>query len=208
VFRAAAFVVFAAAVGGCSSSGAKSEAAADVADAGTGEAGPMSDEAAVSGKAPSGTLVMLEPLFPHESPVNTQPAYMDQSGLAFIPEFLAVNAGQAVHFRNNEDVLHNVRVQEKEAGVPVFNVATTPYNSYVYTFEKAGYYDVSCDIHASMQSTVLVTSAPHVVTADGAGQFAFAGVVPGQYKATWFENGEERHKQVQIVAPRAHIVLP
>lgn len=162
----------------------------------------------VNGKGPSGTLVVLEPLFDHEFARATGPAYMDQTGLEFIPDLLTAQIGQPVRFRNNDDLLHNVRVQETGTGVPVFNVATTPHNSYDYAFEKPGYYNVGCDIHASMRAMVLVTATPYVSTADGAGQFAFAGVVPGRYKVIWFENGEEQQKQVEIRESSTHVALP
>jgi plastocyanin len=172
------------------------------------EPAPNAAGASVNGKGPSGTLVVLEPLFEHEFARATAPAYMDQTGLEFIPDLLTAQIGQAVRFRNNDDVLHNVRVQETGTGVPVFNVATTPHNSYDYAFEKPGYYNVGCDIHASMRAMVLVTATPYVSTADGAGQFAFAGVVPGRYKVIWFENGEEQQKQVEIRESSTHVALP
>jgi plastocyanin len=164
--------------------------------------------ASVSGAGPSGTMVLLEPLFEHEFTQATGPTYMDQTGLEFIPAVLTAQTGQTVQFRNNEDILHNVRVQETGTHVPVFNVATTPYNSYPYTFEKPGYYDVTCDIHTAMRATVVVTSTPHVQVADGTGRFAFAGVVPGRYKVTWFEKGTPRHKEVEIRAPGTDLALP
>jgi hypothetical protein len=128
--------------------------------------------------------------------------------LEFVPAVLTARTGQTVQFRNNEDVLHNVRVQETGTHVPVFNVATTPYNSYTFAFEKVGYYEVSCDIHTSMRATIVVTPTPYVNIADGAGRFAFTGVVPGQYKVTWFENGAPRHKEVEIRGPDTNVVLP
>ena len=164
--------------------------------------------ASVSGKGPAGTMVLLEPLFEHEFPRATGPTYMDQTGLQFVPAVLTAQTGQTVQFRNNEDVLHNVRVQETGTHVPVFNVATTPYNSYTYEFEKPGYFDVSCDIHTAMRATIVVTATPYVGVADGAGRFTFDGVVPGKYAVTWFEKGQSRRKEIEIREPDTQIALP
>jgi plastocyanin len=161
----------------------------------------------VSGKGPSGTMVVLEPLFEHDFAPATGPTYMDQTGLEFVPAVLTAQTGQTVQFRNNEDVLHNVRVQETGTYVPVFNVATTPYNAYTYAFEKAGYYDVTCDIHTAMRATIVVTPTPYVNVADGAGRFAFADVVPGRYKVTWFESGAPQQKEVEIREPSTDVTL-
>jgi hypothetical protein len=205
VFGIGAILILAVVVG-CSKSHTNPEAVPP--DAARAHPPSSLGRASVNGKGPSGTMVLLEPLFEHELPRPTGSTYMNQSGLAFIPEFLTAHVGQAVQFRNDEDVLHNVRVQETGTQVPVINVATTPYNTYSNTFEKAGFYDVSCDIHVSMRATILVSSTPYVSTADGAGQFAFADVIPGQYTVTWFEKGEQQHKQVDIRPPTTHVALP
>lgn len=202
----AAIVVLAAGGGGCSKSRGTSEATPP--EEPTDHPASGSARASVNGKGPSGTMILLEPLFQYDFPPAAGPAYMDQSGLAFIPEFLAAQANQSVRFRNSDEVLHNVRVQETGTQVPVFNVATTPSNSYSYTFEKPGYYDVSCDIHLSMRATIVVTSTPYTGIADSAGQFAFNDVVPGQYTVKWFENGKQQDKQVDIQAPSTHVALP
>ncbi len=173
-----------------------------------GDVAPKPVRASLSGKGPSGTMVVLEPLFEHEFPPATGPAYMDQTGMEFVPALLVARTGQTVQFRNNEDVLHNVSVQETGTHVPVFNVATTPHNSYTFAFDEPGYYDVSCNIHASMRATIVVASMPFVNIADDAGRFAFDDVVPGPYKVTWFENGQRWHKQVEIRQPGTHVTLP
>ena len=199
--------VIAAVTAACGSSRPEPSPAAVTSETANGEAKPTTG-VSVIGKGPSGTMVVMEPLFEHEFAPATGPTYMDQSGLEFIPAVLPARTGQTVQFRNNEDVLHNVRVQETGTHVPVFNVATTPYNSYTYSFEKPGYFDVSCDIHTSMRATIVVASTPYVNVADGLGQFAFADVVPGAYKLTWFEQGQRQHKQVQIREPRTYVALP
>jgi plastocyanin len=144
--------------------------------------------ATVTGKlapslGPPATLIILEPQSGAELPVKAEPAIMDQAGYEFLPAFLIAQADQVVQFRNSEDVLHNVRVADAESQEPVFNVATIAFGKYEHKF-KAGYYNVSCDIHSNMRASILVTASPYTATTAADGSFSIAGVQPGQYNLT------------------------
>jgi hypothetical protein len=133
---------------------------------------------------------------------------MDQSGQMFIPELLVARAGQKVEFRSSEDVLHNVRVDYSDTKTPIFNVATPPWGMYPHTFDKPGFYNVSCDIHTAMRATILITETPYATQADQAGKFRFENVVPGSYKLKGFVGEEPVEKIVQIAGSRAELGLP
>ena len=45
-------------------------------------------------------------------PIPNDPAVMDQFGREFIPRLLVAREGQAVLFKNSEDELHTVHVQD------------------------------------------------------------------------------------------------
>jgi hypothetical protein len=132
---------------------------------------------------------------------------MDQSGQMFVPEFLIARAGQTVQFRSSEDVLHNVRVDYGETRAPIFNVATPPWGIYRHTFDNTGFYNVSCDIHATMRATILITSAPHAAIADDTGSIVFRDVVPGSYKLKTFDRGEQAEQIVHISGARTDLKL-
>ena len=134
--------------------------------------------------APPSTLVALEPQPSVEVPVKTEPAIMDQAGYQFLPAFLVAQAGQAVQFRNSEDVLHNVRVTEGGEQKPVFNVATLAFGSYEHKFERPGLYDVSCDIHSTMRASILVMDTPYTAATGPDGRFTIDNVPPGHYNLT------------------------
>jgi hypothetical protein len=119
---------------------------------------------------------------------------MDQQGQMFVPDTLLVRTGQPVHFRTSEDVLHNVRVVRSDK-TPIFNVATPPFGSYTHTFDQPGFYNVTCDIHATMRATVYVASTPYIGTADEHGRFTFEHVVPGRYTAAGFADREDRRRR-------------
>jgi hypothetical protein len=190
--------------GGCSTSGEKNTASES-------SKKPLPAAAAgrtlVTGTAPAGTLVMLEPLFEHDFPDPAGPAYMDQSGQMFIPEFLMARTGQQVHFRSSEDVLHNVRVDHIATKTSIFNVATPPWGMYPHTFDKPGFYNVSCDIHTTMRATILITATPYTMFAGETGSFTFQDVLPGSYKLKGFVEEEPVEKTVQIAGARTELSL-
>lgn len=161
---------------------------------------------AVSVVTAPGTFVWLEPAFAHDFPPADGAAYMDQQGQMFMPDTLLVRTGQPVHFRSSEDVLHNVRVIRSDQ-TPIFNVATPPWGSYTHTFAEPGFYNVTCDIHATMRATMYVASTPYVGTADERGGFTFDHVVPGTYTLAGFADGTPIEKTVAIAGPRVDVTL-
>ena len=132
---------------------------------------------------------------------------MDQQGLAFTPSLVLVRQGQPMLFRNSEDVLHNVRVQEADKAQPVFNVATIPGNSYTHTFEQPGFYSVGCDVHETMHADILVTSTPYAVVAEEDGRFTFADVLPGAYKLTVYLGARRIERVVEVTGSRMDLVV-
>lgn len=136
----------------------------------------------VAGKAPYGTIVSLEPTIERDFPLPAGPAVMDQYGKQFVPGFLLVRVGQPVEFRNSEDTTHNVHVARRPTGTTILSVSTDSYQKHVHTFEQAGYYDVSCDIHPGMLATVAATSTPYNAIADDRGNFTIYDVEPGSYR--------------------------
>ena len=148
--------------------------------------------------APPATLVVLEPTGAESVPVKAEPAIMDQGGYEFLPGFLTAQVGQAVQFRNSEDVLHNVRVTETREQKPVFNVATVAFGFYEHKFEQTGFYAVTCDIHPTMRATILVTATPYTATTDADGGFTIANVPPGQYTLTAYGGAAPIVRSIEV----------
>lgn len=161
----------------------------------------------VVGKAASGAIVTLEPTALRDAPLPTEPAVMDQYGLAFNPDLLLVRVGQRVEFRSSEDVLHNVRVAESTTNETIFNVATPPNQAYTHVFDKPGYYDVTCDVHPAMRANVFVASTPYVSVADAEGAFTFTDVEPGAYKITALGGGRQVEQVVEVAGARTEIAV-
>ena len=74
--------------------------------------------------------------------------------------------------------------------------------SYYHTFERAGTYNVSCNVHADMAATVLVTSTPYAVVADHDGRFSLPDVRPGFYDLTMRHGTRQIERVVEVGAPR------
>ena len=119
-----------------------------------------------------------------------------------------VREGQSVHFRNSEDELHNVHVVDARTGSTVLNVAMPIIGgSYYHTFERAGTYDVSCNVHQEMAATILVTSTPYAVVADRDGRFSLPDVPPGFYNLTMRHGTQRIERVVEVGALPAELIL-
>ena len=105
---------------------------------------------------------------------------MDQVALTFMPGVLIVRTGHPVEFRNSDDVLHNVRVNEDATKAGTFNVAIPMGEDYRFTFEREGFYDVGCDIHPAMSATIYASPSPYVTLSDQSGQFEIRDVPRGE----------------------------
>jgi Copper binding proteins, plastocyanin/azurin family len=134
------------------------------------------------GQAPAGSVVILEPVVSREAPLPEGPAILDQYARNFVPDLLLVRVGQPVEFRNSEDVDHNVAVISSPTGTRVFDTSTPPYQKYEHTFDAAGRYEVSCDIHPGMRATIVATTTPYAAVVDPSGRFSFVDLEPGSYK--------------------------
>jgi plastocyanin len=159
----------------------------------------------VSGGFPS--IVILEPLTEGELSPQTDVPFMDQVQQTFSPPILIVRTGQPTEFRNNDDVLHNVRVREDETRSGAFNVAIPTGEKYVFTFPRDGFYDVGCDIHPGMSAEIISTSSPYAAIADPQGGFVIERVPPGSYKAVMYARGQKVERVVTIAEAHAEIDL-
>jgi plastocyanin len=149
------------------------------------------------------SILILEP----QGPANVAPPadtpYMDQIQQTFIPPVLMVRTGQPVEFRNNDEVLHNVRVREDATHTPAFNVAIPTGEKYTFTFPRDGFYDVGCDIHPGMSAQIVATASPYTAVADAQGNFAIANVPSGGYKAIVYAGSEKIERDFAVSGSKA-----
>ena len=167
-------------------------------------AAPVAGVAEVAGSVPLGSVVSLVPAGT-EIPMPEGPAVMDQYAKQFIPGVLYVRVGQAVEFRNTEDMGHNVTVNRRGTGAAVFNVETDPQEKHVHTFDRVGQYDVTCSVHPGMQATVIATRGSIATTAGEDGRFSIAGVPTGSYRVSVTFAGRTVEQTVEVVGPRTEV---
>ena len=132
---------------------------------------------------------------------------MDQVALTFIPGLLIVRTGHPAEFRNSDDVLHNVRVNESATKAGAFNVAIPMGEDYQFTFEREGFYDVGCDIHPAMSATIYASSSPYTAVTDQSGHFEIRDVPPGSYNAIVFVGADQLERPVEVSSGRTEIDL-
>ena len=151
----------------------------------------------VTGKAPAGALVTLEPAA-GPLPMPEGGALMDQFSKQFVPSVLFVRVGQSVTFRNSEDQVHDVTVVRSRTGTAVFDVSQDPFDVHHFTFDRAGEFDVNCDVHPGMRATIVATTTPYAVFADNGGRYVLANVAPGAYTLHIASGGQVKETPVQI----------
>lgn len=135
------------------------------------------------------------------------PAVMDQYSKTFVPNVLYARVGQPVEFRNSEDMPHNVNVTRRGSGTAVFSVATEPQQKYVHTFDRAGQFDVACDIHPGMQALVVAAASALVTIADEQGAFSIPNVPAGSYKVTLTFEGRTVERPLEVKGPRTEVKM-
>jgi plastocyanin len=156
--------------------------------------------------SPYPAIVIFEPQAPDASPQPAVP-YMDQVQQTFIPQVLFVRTGQPVEFRNNDDVLHNVRVHDASTRTAAFNISIPNGDKFNFVFQKDGFYDVGCDIHPAMGAQIISTTSPFAVAADPQGQFAIDAVPEGTYTASVYSGSKHLTKSVTIGSTNAPLDL-
>jgi hypothetical protein len=158
----------------------------------------------VIGRAPAGALISLEPVG-GPPPLPEGPAILDQFSKAFVPETLFVRVGQPVIFKNSEDQLHNVNVTRSRTGTGVFNISQNQGDTHTHTFEQAGEYTVTCDVHPGMVATVVATTTPYAVYSTPGGTFELPNVTPGQYTLRVLSGGTTSERTIEVKGRRLDV---
>ncbi len=107
---------------------------------------------------------------------------MDQKNFEYLPEVLAIQAGDEVEFLNSDQALHNVAAM---TGKDPFNVMTPIGKSLVRKFSAAGNekspIDIRCGLHSQMHAWIFVFDHAYAAVTKADGKFKFNHVPPGQY---------------------------
>jgi plastocyanin len=118
-------------------------------------------------------------------PVPAAHPSLDQRGIQFHPQVLAIQVGTTVDFPNRDNLYHNVF---SYSSPNEFDLGRYPMNdSRSVRFDSPGIVRVYCDIHSHMSATILVLPHSYFAVPDGRGNFVLSGVPEGKYTlVVWF----------------------
>jgi len=123
-----------------------------------------------------------------DTPVPSEPVFIDQRGCLYSPRVVGLRAGQALQVRNSDDGLHNVHGVSTDRDS--FNVSQ-PVSGMVNTFRPhdAGILRLKCDVHTWMVAFVGVVNHPYFAVTTSDGTFAMRDVPEGTYEVrAWQEH--------------------
>jgi plastocyanin len=82
-------------------------------------------------------------------------AVIDQKGLKFVPNSVAINAGDSIRFKNNDPFTHNVTVLSAN-GARSDKGLQHHGQDMVVAFPDKGTFSIVCTMHPNMKATVVV----------------------------------------------------
>ena len=112
-------------------------------------------------------------------PPTKATATIKQQGRRFVPDLVAITAGDRVSFPNNDPFLHNVFSQSQARKFDLGSYKKG--DEKTKEFPDPGFVDVFCNIHPEMAATILVLPNRRHTRAEPDGRFVLDGVPPG----TW-----------------------
>ncbi len=130
------------------------------------------------GRAAAGAEVIVYVVGFKEPPAKAT-ATIRQQGRRFVPDLVAITAGDRVVFPNNDPFLHNVFSQSPARSFDLGSYRRGEQKD--KEFPDPGVVDVYCNIHPEMAATILVLPNRRHTRAGSDGRFVLDGVPPG----TW-----------------------
>jgi plastocyanin len=169
----------------------------------------------VAGAAPAAATepaglaaVILEPLdFKVTSILPDTPLVMAQQGMKFVPTLLVVPRGAEVTFPNRDAVFHNVFSYSPPES---FDLGRYPQgDTRTLTFDQSGIVRVFCEIHASMQATIVVVDSDIYTVVTQGEEFVFSDLAPGRYRVRAVDRrGRRTESEIALTeSSPAHLVL-
>ena len=131
---------------------------------------------------------------------------MDQKDYMFVPHIVIMPASGTMEFLNNDQLLHNLHSVGKEN--PPFNRTQPRGRAIPVTFGKPEIIRVACDLHSWMRAWVVVADHPFYALSNEAGEFVLAGVPPGTYTLSiWQEALGTSSREVTVGAEDTRVTV-
>jgi plastocyanin len=131
------------------------------------------------GKPATGADVIVYVVGYVEPPGKTV-AQIAQTGRKFVPDLVAITAGEQVNFPNRDAFFHNVFSESNARKFDLGSFKKGEAKS--KDFPNLGVVDVYCNIHPEMAATILVLPNHGFTHVRADGTFAIDGVRPGTWK--------------------------
>jgi plastocyanin len=144
--------------------------------------------ARVAGRAAANAVVWIDA--PGAPRAAQGKVVLDQRGMTFSPQVLAVQVGTTVVFPNNDRVFHNVFSFHHGT---VFDLGLYPVgSSKTVRFDKPGVSRIFCNIHPNMAAYIYVVDSPYFAVTDEAGGFSLTPPAAPRYTyRAWRPGAEE-----------------
>jgi plastocyanin len=128
-----------------------------------------------------------------EAPVA---ATIEQRGRRFVPDLVAITAGERVRFPNGDPFLHNVFSQSPARRFDLGSFKRG--ESKAKVFPTLGVVDVYCNIHPEMAATILVLPNRRHTRAGADGRFVLDGIPPGTWTVFAYARRATRPASAQV----------
>jgi len=127
---------------------------------------------------------------------SAPPVKMAQKDRKFVPDLVAITAGEEVYFPNGDPFLHNVFSQSsaRRFDLGSFKKGDTKAKD----FPHAGVVDVYCNIHPEMAATILVVPNRRHTRPDAEGKFVIEGVPPGNWQVFAYTRRVQRPVSAKV----------
>jgi plastocyanin len=115
-------------------------------------------------------------------PAPTEAVELDQQGCMYKPHLVALQVGQPLKIKNNDETLHNIH--PRPAVNPEFNIGQPRKGmESTKTFDKKEVMiPVGCDVHPWMRSYITVLDNPFFAVTDEDGKYEIKGLPAGEYE--------------------------
>ena len=147
------------------------------------------------------SVVYVEAIAGKTFPAPTEKPVIDQKGLKFQPNLVAVQQGTTVEFLNSDTVAHNVfwtKVGDNKK--LTHNLGTWPQGEKkAFKFDNPGAVPLLCNVHPEMSAYIVVAPTPYFAVTDQSGSYKIENVPDGSYTVTaWHEGTKKQSKPVAV----------
>lgn len=153
----------------------------------------------------SEAIIYFRPRVPLSSTPAPEPVTMVTRRKQFVPRVLAVTAGSAVRFPNEDPILHNAFSTSAENAFDTGQYGRG--DGKLQVFDKPGLVRVYCNVHHSMFGFVLVLDTPFHTRADALGRFKLSGLPAGEGELVVFHDRGAPLKQAITIGKDATVDL-